>query len=168
MTKKAQIQNMETITVIIIIMLLITFGLVYASSQRRESIKEEQQQIKDLEVMTITTNILNLDFVKCTESEIIIYACVDYYKIKALAEKTRTEENYLHFYRIFGESDIKIKIYRDISFPNHEFLINQNITIYNITNTENMSQKLIRTPIIIRDSVLGLNYFGIMEVIAYR
>lgn len=164
-TKKAQIQNMETITVIIIIIVLIIFGIVYATSQRTDSLEQERIRTQDLKAMEIATNALNMNFVKCSEAGASIEACADYYKIKTLNKTTMTDENLMHFYRLFGDSKIKVNIYKNLTAPNEE---NQKITIYSAPGMENKSQMMIRTPINVRDPVQRKTYFAIMEVTAFR
>lgn len=165
MRKKGQIQNMETIAVVIIIIILIVIGIVYASGQKRDSLLREREKTKDLEAMEIATNTLSLDFVKCTEKEAQLGACMDYYKIKALSNKLFLDENYMHFARIFKDSNIEIKIMKNLTSSIDE---NENITIFTIPNTENKTRMMIKSPIIVKDSVRNLNYFAIMEVTVFR
>ena len=161
--KKAQIQNMETITVVIIVMILIVIGIVYATNQKKASLTEERERTKDIEAMTTATNVLSMDFLKCTRGSATRETCIDYYKIKALNNNVFKEENYLHFYRLFGESKIEIKIIKNITGKE-----NENRTIYSWEDTENKTSIIIKTPITIEDAVWNINYFGIMEVTAYR
>ena len=165
MRKKAQIQNMETITVVIIVIILIIFGIVYASNQKKQSLLEERERIKDMEAMVITTNALNMDFITCTLAGSSEETCVDYYKIKALEKNVFKEDNYLYFYYLFQDSKIEINILKNITDPTS---VNEKILIYNATNMENKSRILIKTPITVKDVTQNINYFGIMEVTAYR
>jgi hypothetical protein len=163
--KKAQIQNMETITVVIIIVMMIIFGLIYASSQRQDSIQRDRERISDTEAMLITKNTLNLDVVKCSQSEASLETCIDYHKIKALSENAKKEENIFYFNRLFGNSDIRIIILKNLT-QNQE---NENITIHNTTQNEEYVNKVqIRTPVTVKEPVHNINYFSIIEVTAYR
>ena len=156
---------METITVVIIIIILIVLGIVYASNQRRSSMEQERERSRDLDAMIITTNVLNMDFVRCSQLETTQDACADYYKIKALSEHAMKEENRLFFNRLLGDAEITVRIMKNISFSDQD---NENITLFRPTGTENKSRIMINTPIIVNDPVRNINYFALMEVIAFR
>lgn len=163
MTKKAQIQNMETITVVIIIIILIVIGVVYASNQRRSSLEEERQRVQDLEAMKVATNTLNLEFLKCSEARAISDICIDYFKIKALSEKSTLDENIFYFNSLFGDSNIQVNILKNISL-NQE---NENITLFEVP-IENKTTIKTRIPVTVKDAVRDINFFAIMEVSVFR
>ena len=156
---------METITVVIIIMILIIFGIVYAANQRQESSERERDRQEDYQAMEITTNTLNLDFLKCTEGGATHDSCIDYYQALSLSEKTMLEENYIHFYRLFGESRINITILKNITSPNQE---TKEIQLYTTRDTENKTTISVKIPITVRDPIRDKNYFSIMEVAVFR
>lgn len=162
--KKAQIQNMETITVVIIIIILIIFGIVYAGKQRGLAIEREKQATENLRAMEIVTSTLNLDFLKCSQGGTTQSACVDYYKILALSEHALKSENQMHFFQLLGNSDINVTIHRNISSSDENQVI---IQLFESINTENLSAIRISTPIIVRDPITRMNYFGLMEVVTY-
>ncbi|MFP4567923.1 MAG: hypothetical protein ACLFN8_03180 [Candidatus Woesearchaeota archaeon] len=163
--KKAQIQNMETIAVVIIIIILIIFGLVYAANQRKGTAEIQKSITQDTNAMKLTTNTMNLDFVKCSSFEANLETCVDYHKIKALANHTTREENYLYFNNIFGNTKIELQIIKNIT---NSTLQNENITLYTTFDTENKTTINIRTPVTVKEPVKNTNYFAIMEVKVYR
>lgn len=162
--KKAQIQNMETITVVIIIIILIIFGIVYAGNQRKQSLEREEEKTEGFRAMEIVTNTLNMDFVKCSEGGTTYSACLDYYKIQALSEQSTTEENYIHFFKLLGNSQINLTIHKNISFHDET---NEVMELFTSINTENLSKTRITTPVIVQDPVKKINYFGLMEVAIY-
>lgn len=164
MNKKAQVQNMETITVVIIIIVMIIFGVVYASNQRTGSLERERERLRDVEAMEIATQVMSMNFLKCSEGEATNDACIDYYKIQALSENIQEDENLLHFHNLLGDSKIKIKILKNLSYTQE----NENITIFKAPETENKSSIKITTPINVNNPVQRINYFSIMEVTVFR
>ena len=154
---------METITVVIIIIILIIFGLVYAGNQRKIAIERERQATENLRAMEIVTSTLNLEFLKCSQGGTTQSACVDYYKIRALSEHALKSENQMHFFQLLGNSDINVTIHRQISSTDSK----QVIQLFESINTENLSAIRITTPIIVRDPITRMNYFGLMEVSTY-
>lgn len=164
-TKKAQVQNMETVAVVIIIIILIIFGIVYATNQKKTSLEGEVQRLKDIDVMKLTTNIINMDFVRCSQLEANLETCVDYHKILALKDETTKDKNYEYFYHLFGDTEIKLIILKNLT--NTE-LDTENITIYEAQETENRTKIPINTPVTVKEIVTDVNYFAIMEVTVFR
>ncbi len=164
-TKKAQVQNMETVAVVIIIIILIIFGIVYATNQRKGSLENEMEKLKDIDAMRITTNTLSMDFVRCSQLEANLETCVDYHKILALQKQTKNDKNYEYFYRLFGDTELKLVILKNITDSR---LDAENITIYEAQETENRTKVLIRTPVTVKEIVKDINYFAVMEVTIFR
>lgn len=161
--KKAQIQNMETITVVIIIIILIVIGIVYAANQKKDTLKDQRETNQDLKAMEIATNAINQDFMKCSTAQANLESCVDYHKIKALAQQTKKDENYLYFYRLFEDSKVNINILKSITTNQPD----ENITIYEVQG-ETRTTIPIRIPITVNNQINNHNYFAIMEVQTYR
>lgn len=164
-TKKAQVQNMETIAVVLVIIMLIIFGVVYATNQRKKSLGNEIERLEGIDAMRVTTNTLSMDFVRCSQLEANLETCVDYHKIKALEQETKKEKNYEYFYRLFGDTEIKLIIHKNITNTDLE---NENITIYEMQDKENKTKILIRTPVTVKEIVNDTNYFAIMEVSVFK
>ena len=141
------------------------FGIVYAANQRKDSIDRDKEKNLDYDAMEITTNTLNLDFVKCGEGGTTHSSCADYYKLKALSEHTQKEQNRLYFFRLFGESEINVTILKNISFNQD----NEVIQLYNVPETEEKQNTIkVITPITVKDPVSDINYFALMEVSIFR
>jgi hypothetical protein len=159
--KKAQLQSGETVVVIIIVTIMIIVGLVFATRNKESSIEEEVETRNDLQAMSVALATSNLNEVRCSEYGVMPNTCMDYHRIKAfnivVSQNLHKSKDY--YYPVFGNSKIDIKILT--AEPQ------ENITLYDFNNSANKSSSPIFIPVIVRDSIHDINYFGILEVRTY-
>ena len=156
--KKAQIQSGETIIVLIIVMILLILGLVFYSSFQGSSRQDERVREAQINAMGTALRTANMDELKCSNTVARIERCIDYFKLNVTPEII--QENYEKYFSFFGNTNITLHI---VSNPGDE-TINEQIHIFSYTG--NFSRQSIPTflPVIIRDPIKRINYFGYLEV----
>ena len=163
--KKAQIQTGETIAVVIIIVIMIFIGLwIYFSKSVVDVGKEDESQA---ELERITTAIVSsaLEELKCTSYSDFSSSCLDYYRIRALANLTKIEKygkSYTHYYSKFRKSRIAVHvIYPESATEPSEYII------YEYNGTSNTSVPIFM-PVLLYDPVYRENHFGMIEVRTFK
>ena len=155
--KNAQIQMLETISVLFIFFVLVLIGLVFYSSIIRSNIeiqKEESVQLKAIEVAQRSSSLPEL---QCSEDNIISDNCIDIIKLEAAIEVMR--ENEIHYYDRLLFSRITVtRIYPENIVGKSEW------TLYD-RSLEDFSNKILTNiPISLFDPVENKNTFGVMTV----
>jgi ribosomal protein L7/L12 len=142
--RKGQVQLGETTAVIIIVIILLVIGIVFWNNVNSSDIKSMQSQSQELSVIEIANIVSELPELKCYDSGVNKYNCIDWYKVKAMSESINNTEDksVLEYYNnYFKNSKIMIiKIYPEEG----------NITLYD-AKLNNSSKKLINIPVNIRD-----------------
>ena len=155
--KKAQIQSGETITVMIIVMIMLIIGLVFYSSFQGSGREEERIRENQINAMSTAMKTVNMDEIKCTELTSRIDRCVDLYRLNA--SKEIIQQNYEYYFSFFSNTNVTIHFVSEEKEP---------INIYSYTGE--FSSQTIPTylPIIIKDPVRNKNIFGYIEVTTFR
>lgn len=158
--KKAQIQGMETIMVVIIITIIIIVAIQFGTKQKTIDIQNMAQEIDYLNAQRIAIQISNLEELKCNTDSTISTTCIDKYKILAIQNLTQDDlEIYINYYDQFQNTQITIKTI----FPEES----TEITIYDYNDTINKTKATTQIPTLIWDPITNTNEFGIIEVSTY-
>jgi len=144
--RRGQIQLGETTAVIIIVIILLIIGIVFWNNVSSSNIKQIQTQNQELSVIEVANLVSELPELKCYDSDVEKYNCVDWYKLMAMAQainNTGDKSIFEYYNNYFKNSRITIvKIYPQEG----------NITLYDV-KLNNSVKKLINIPINIRDYV---------------
>ncbi len=155
--KKAQIQSGESITVVIIVMILIIIGLVYLSNFRTTQTQSLLEDESDLDILSTSLRISNMEEFTCTsEVATIGYKCFDYFKVKAF--KNLQDDPY--YIRRMGNVNLTLIIYDDL---NTTLQINESINFFDNLQ-ENRRIERTFYPINVYHPVDKKTYFAILEV----
>ena len=157
MKKKAQIQSGETIIVLIIVMILLILGLVFYSSFQGESRQEERTREAQINAMSIALRTANLEELRCSQIVQRLERCIDYYKLELTPDIIN--QNFEKYFSFFGNTNVTLHfVTNPKEYPKHP------VNIYSYTG--NFTRQSIPSflPIIIRDPVERINYFGYLEV----
>jgi hypothetical protein len=159
--RKAQIQNMESIAVVIIIGILIVLGIVFAFKQKSSDFVEEKEKFAELDGMTISLRASNLKELKCSSfSNSGNEVCIDLYKLRALEQRVKPEnfETYRYYNNLFKKSEIAVRLI----YPKREGV--ETITIYSYNNTNVDTLQTTFFPVLVYDPVKKENIFAMMEI----
>ena len=162
MKKKGQLQSGETVVVIIIVIIMLIVGIVFFVRSKDQSIKNEAQSMTDINAIKISIVASNLNELKCSDYNVMVKTCFDYYRLKAFANTVDADkqESKQYYYFAFRNSKITIKVI----MPNQTV---ENMTLYDYNNTANKSSTPTFIPIIVANPMTGENYFSVIEVRTY-
>jgi len=170
--KKAQIGLGETIAVLIVFIILISFGFIWYVQYQTGKIEEQAQRAYELKSTQILTYIESLPEIKCSSESCskcggtdTSYS-FDYYKVNS---SYNTISNNLPYYiKILGLADIKLEIV-DPRFPTHDLLIDRpkTLTIYNFTS-KNSKGSGFQLPVTVYDPISDFCYMGTLDIIIYQ
>lgn len=155
--KKGQVQNGETIAVVIIIIILIIVGLLFGFNRTVNDVEKRSNEQEYQNTIRVSLKARSLLEIGCSEFESVSFTCVDEYKIDALSNIIQNDIDgaYLHYFELFKGSEIQVKIL----YPNP-----RDIVLYNITDNENTTRYSTSKPVLVWNPVTKEKSFGVMEV----
>jgi len=162
--KKAQIQSMESIVVVIIIGIMIVLGIVFAFSLKSDTINSDVRKQQDLLSFTIALRASSLNELKCSTFAESGNVCLDLYRLLAMEETVnpRNPDAFKHYFKMFKQSEIIVHLVQP------EYLENGNriekITIYSFEPEDTTASESLFYPVLVYDPYDDINIFGVMEV----
>jgi len=153
MKKKAQIQIMETIAILLIFFVLVVIGFVFFMRTASYGHEQEITKNQELESIRVSQTVSSLPELQCSSKNIIEENCFDELKLDAFKDLENKEQMY---YPFFYNSKI---IVRDYSEESTSWIL------YDKT-TEGSSYKTIM-PILIKNPQNRNYAFGILDVTYY-
>lgn len=162
--KKGQIQNIETIGVIIIVIVLIILGITFWSKVRSSDISDQKSQAEELSLIDIAKTLNELPELKCYQIGTETVECIDLYKALAFNKTLNSvdEINRRKMMQYYNHYFKTTKITIEQTYP--EKII---IELYNNNISNASSQTKIFQPTIIRDNLKNVNNFGIITIEGY-
>lgn len=162
--KQGQVQNMETISVTIIIIILIVLGLVYFADLQFLSVESQIEEQQRQRAISIAQSAANMDEVSCVQFAAPSPNCMDYHSIKSMNASMSDESFEDYYFPLFGFSTIEVEIYKDDP---------ENHTLYNVSREQNSSAFRRTLPILIENDIetrsggIG-RYVGELRVTVYE
>lgn len=173
-TKKSQIGLGESVAVVIVFIILISFGFIWYVQYQTSNIKDQGQRAYELKATQIITNIESLPEIQCsmdgcqkcggTETSYVY----DYYKIK---DSYNTIADHLPYYiSILGSAEISFEVldprfntYRDdLNKPRPKHLVVYNLTIDKYRGTG------FQIPVTIYDPIDDMCYMGAINITLFE
>ena len=153
MKKRAQVQMMETLAVLLVFFVLIILGIVFYSKIMKGSIELQKEEGIQLNAIKVSQRASTLPELQCSEDNIVSDNCIDIIKLEIASKIIR--ENEIYYYDRLLFSKIKLtQIYPD----NKEWLLYER-------PLDDFSNKIVTNiPISLLDPVNNRNSFGIMNV----
>ncbi len=164
--KKAQMKMLETIAVLLVFFILIAVGAIFYFKLQSSSVAETAKEIAKQKAIEIAQSAMFLTEIECTNNNVAISNCIDWYKAKALnsvlASDLHLKNNY--YFELFKYSKITVyQIYPAATDPP--------ITVYDFQNPNSGTEEAFRVPVLIYNpdyrpekNVFALGY---LEVIVY-
>lgn len=106
MKSKAQIKMFETLAILFIFFMLLTFGIIFYGRVQKTTISQETQEIVILNAIQVSERASFLPDVQCSFDNIPVDDCIDVEKVQALSNIYL--DNLAYYYNIFGFSEILI------------------------------------------------------------
>jgi hypothetical protein len=163
-SRKAQIQNAETIIVIVIVTMMVIIGLVFVVKNKKNNIELQSDDFAEQKAMEVAIVASNFNELRCSEYSAMIKTCYDYQRLLAFSnvlEKNK-QNSYEYYYYLLGNSKIDVQIITGNLPPNK-----QNISLYNYNNSANKSSFPVFIPITVQNSMTKESYFAVIEVRTY-
>jgi hypothetical protein len=154
--KKGQMQMGESIAIMIIFFIFISFGMIFYMRIMESGTDTQRMENLQLRVVQVAQRASFLPELQCSEENVRKDNCIDLLKVGPAAEEI--ENDRLHYYDSFGFSKIVI---REV-FPEQKQWV-----IYNNTPTDykgKMDKKVTFIPIALSNYTQRKYYFGVMEV----
>jgi hypothetical protein len=163
-SRRAQLQNAETMIVIIIVTIMMVIGLVFVMKFKARNVEKQDDALDEERAMEIFLSASGLNELRCSKYAVKINTCYDHQRIMALSYvlENNLQGSYDYYYNILGNSKITVQIITG-DLPEDE----RNITLYNYNNSGNKSSSPVMMPIMIMDGITGSTYFGVLEVRTY-
>lgn len=158
--KKGQMQNAETIIVIVIVTIMMLIGLVVIVKNRMREAKNTSEDVSVQRAMEIAIVASNMNEIKCSEYTAMIKTCYDYHRLKAFSNvlSKNMHNSSLFYYYLLGNSKVEVQIITGTP---------ENITLYNYNNSEDKSSFPVHMPVMVMNSMTKESYFAVMEVRTY-
>lgn len=153
--KKAQIQSMESIVVLIIVTIMLVIGIIFFSNFQGQDSERMLDQERELNAVSVALQMINLEELRCSTATIRTERCVDKLKLNAFVGISNS--NYDFYFDKFGNTNISIQLI-------HPKLEEEKIHIYSYTG--NFTSASIHTfiPLTVFDPINNVRHFAIMEV----
>ncbi|MCX6706544.1 MAG: hypothetical protein NT001_00155 [Candidatus Woesearchaeota archaeon] len=110
-SKRSQINMMETIMVLFIFFIIVVIGFMFYSKIQESSINELQRTRFEQDAVATAENMLYMPELQCSEKSVLIDVCFDVYKLDAfssLVDQAQDKEAFLFYQRDFGSSVVNI------------------------------------------------------------
>jgi hypothetical protein len=105
--KKAQLQAMEPIIIVIVLAVIIGVGLLFYTRINDNQQREDRIVAYQQEDLVLLSRIARMPELSCSNDESLTN-CIDAEKAKAFATVLRTERGRLHYYSFFGDANVTI------------------------------------------------------------
>jgi hypothetical protein len=164
MQKKSQIKMMETISVLLVFLILLTFLLIFYIGMGKSSAGKAADEKSNLRAVEIAQQASYMPEFQCSSKNIITENCFDILKLRVFMQFTHNslEGNKMlntTYYDIFKNSRISIN---ELYPGDAEFIIYDRKP-----RKERYESRSSHIPISIYEPVLGEYYFAILEVEVY-
>ncbi len=163
MKKKAQLQIMENIFVLLIIFAILAMAFVFVMIMQKSAQKDKIEEFKELEMIKKAQIMNFLPEMQCSDNNNLDPDCYDILKIEVF--KKYLDKDKLYYRPLLG--NIKIEIYMYDPSPE----INKEIKKWELFDNPPRQYRGIlpvRFPVLLKDSVENSDYFGYIVLSVYE
>ena len=172
MTKKAQVEYMETIFVLLILVIIIFIGIIIIYSFYTRSLNEKREDIQDIDSVTLTSSIINMPEFTCGKNT----NCIDTMKVMAF-KKIQSNPYYTEIFRnmdihvdiIFPfPSNPAIECTQDAIFNDNDYPANcGRLELYN-SGLVSQNKEIIQSPVQIYFPSMNKRALGVLNIIVHK
>jgi len=161
--KKAQLQIMENVFILIIIFIIFIFAFLFYVRIQRSNQIDKIDSFKDIEFVKKAQLLSFLPELMCTDNNVIKVDCYDILKIEAFTKEI--SENRDYYDPLFGKVNITVKRYE----PSPDFESWNNVwNIYDNPTGENKGVREEKFFVLLRDVTTKSDYFGVLFIGLYE
>ena len=155
--KKGQVQSGESITVVIIVMILLIIGLVYLSNFRDAQSRDLLEDEQELDLLSTNLRVVNMEEFRCT-TDVSTFSdkCFDLLKVQAF---NQTLKDHQYYRQRIDRANLTLVIYDDLNTT----LNKKRINFYDNLD-ENVTTQSTFYPINVFDPLTGSKNFAVLEV----
>lgn len=149
----------ESIFVVIIILLLIVFGIVFASNVEKDEVAKKREELLDMDSITISKYASTLVELQCSLLDVTDLSCFDIHKMNAFINVTKKhpELSAEYYFSQFGNANISVQ---EIYPGNRTWQIYYNDV--GVNNTGRSKQTIV--PISLYDGITKKKTFGVLSI----
>ena len=162
---KAQIQIGETIAVIIIFVMLLTFSLLwYTYSQDSKQSKARAEQLRS-ESVEVTKIMMNLPEITCSVAGSKEHSCIDLYRLYALSDEINGDYRDSYSEMFAGGRLARYAVRINLLYPVPElFGLPSTIDVFSYIPDGTENTITTRVPVVVLDPVREYRFFGVMLI----
>ena len=149
--RKAQVQALEPIVIVIFLALLLGIALVFYFRISGGQVRQDESLVRSQENAQLLATVTRLPELSCTSDT---RNCIDLYKAQAFAASVTDPRQRLFYYALFGTANISIQWV--------ELSGKKELQLYNALQSENIRAS--RTYFTIQDPVTGHRHFATMTI----
>lgn len=157
-SKKAQIQMMENIGVLVIFFVLVIIGMIFYFTYQAGGIEEKVSEYKTRNALELASKIALLPELQCREDNVLQDHCYDMLRVASSKILFASESSTDYYFSLFGYSTIRI---RSI-YPNQ-----WGAEIYNKVRPQFTNNDTFVIPVIVYDPASDVHNYGILDVSVY-
>lgn len=168
-SRKSQMKMLETIAVLLVLFILIAIGSIFYFKLQSSSVKETTKERAKQHAIEIAQSAMFLTEIQCTNNNVAVSNCVDWYKADALKTAIELDPNLKnnYYFELFKYSNITVyQIYPVETNP-----LKSSVVAYDFQPPNLKSEEAFRVPVLIYNpdyrSEKNVFAFGYLEVIVY-
>jgi hypothetical protein len=166
MEKKAQLQIMENVFMLLIVFVILAIALVFVMMMQKAAQKDKLEEYKELDMIKKSQILSFLPEMQCSDNNNLDPDCFDIYKIDVFTEHLKRDK--LYYPNLLG--NIKIEI---VEFdPSPEIPDDKRIirtwVVYDNPKPDVKGEKNLQFPVLLKDVVENSNHFGVIKLGVYE
>ena len=156
--KRAQLRMAESIIILFIFFILLTFGIIFYAKISIYTGEKDVAEAKELSAENLRKKVRFLSEIQCTEAGNVEFDCYDLGKIKALKESIATTNYDYYAQNVFLQSNISFTgIYPD----------EEQIQLYAAPPDSAMGAESFQTPVTLYNPINDTYNFGYITIMVY-
>jgi hypothetical protein len=156
--RRAQLQTLEPIVIVIILTLIVSIGLLFYFRASSDITTRDQLQVGALQDLETLSALSRMPELVCTADVTRNTNCIDTEKAKAFAQLLRSDRGRNDYYPLLGSTSITIT-WIDLSSGESQLLL------YNATDLNRSSVTPTRTYFTMYDPLTRTKEFAVMDIL---
>lgn len=166
MKKKAQLQIMENVFMLLIVFAILAVAFIFVIANQRAEQKDKLEEFKELDMIKKAQIINILPEMQCSDNNNIDPDCFDIFKIEAFTEKLKKDR--LYYPSLLGNIKIKITQYDPSPETAADNRVVKEWLVYDNPKPDYKGVKKLEFPVLLKDVVENNNYFGMILLEVYE
>lgn len=163
MKKKAQLQIMENIFILIIIFIILILALVFVIAVQRSNQQDKVRELQEIELIKKSRVLNFLPEMQCSDNNDLDPDCYDILKIEAMQEIFDQDKDY--YPELIGQVRILVRKFDpspEVNSWEKEWLV------YDKPKADFIGYREVQFPVLLRDVTSNSDYFGVIYLGVYE